>query len=523
MHSHRFVIATLLLALLACRAAPAQPVLLDLRRPQVQKDLSASFLGADGQDFTLGGVEYADLLGPRRAEFAQVIKEAGIKVFRFATMQRYDYAGAEASLQLVRAQGGRDLPYRWFDPELLFSFCKENDLRVIAMVNLPRFYDAQTGRVLDAASFPGACARNAARFVSWVKEKGFSSQVVAWELGSPPESAWCEPDVWARIHVACARAMKEADPTIRIAVPAFAIGAQWAGASTPEAKQYAEWTAFSRDSLAAAGRDARLFDYLALRLYGDDESRNANGIGPENFRRDLVRPNANLKHVRFLVTEWRFTREPDLGDQTFVRGALQHGKIVADLLADSQIDWVGGIHSLHQFGGLVYVSDGKAWHLGASPVADPLGKPRMALGPHAVVMRWLNEAIHDCPQLVDAGDTAGRFSSTKLIQEGRRITPGVQWLALMDPKGTRLHLVVINTHPTPELLDVRLPVNWTGARLVAAETYVSDDPFARFRPESDTQPWRVEALAGVRMEAGTVQGPLRPLSISRLVLQAGQP
>ncbi len=522
MRSYRLLFAAVLL-LLSCRATEAQNVVIDLRRPEALKDLSRCALGA-GEEFTHGGIEYADLLGPRRAEFAQAMREAGVRLFRFATLAHYDFAGAEATARLMQAAGHPQPLYRWFDPELLFSFCKENGIRVIAMVNLPYFYDTQSERVLEAARHPQACARNAARFVSWVKEKGFADQVVAWELGGEIADAWCEPEVWAQVSVACARAMKAADPSIKVAVPGFATSGLWAAAPTEEGSRYVEWTTFSREGLAATGRDARLFDSLALHLYGWGDTYHANGIGPENFRRDLIRPNGNLKHLRFIVTAWRFTREPDPGDQTFFWSALQHGKVAADLLADPQIEWIGGIRALHRGGGLVYVSDGKEWHLGApgqDPIADPLAKPRLALGPHAVVMRWLNEAIAACPRLAGTGDTTGRFSSTQLLQEGNRVTPGLQWLAAVDEKITRLHLLLFSTHTRPELVDLRVPAGWKNPQVVTAETYVADDPFARFRVDGGPQPWRTEAIPGVNPVAGALQVPLPAFSVTRLVVQDG--
>ncbi len=395
---------------------------IDLTRPVVTKDLTRSALGADAEDFCINGVEFANLLGPRRHEFARHLREGGVKVLRFATMLRYDFAGADATLKLARLTTGADdmeaLWYEWFDPELFFSFCRENDINIIAMVNLPLFYDVDTDRALDGLLFPEACARNAARFVQWVADHDYADTVVAWELGNETYgySRKCEPEVLARLNAVCARAMKAVDPGIKIAVPGVAMGAGWKGATTEEGRGYQELTEFSARTLAALGRDARLIDYLILHLYGQNEAYNASGFGPVNFHRDLIAPNPNCRHMRFIVTEWRYVAHPTTGDQTFLWGALHHGKVTADLLADPRVDWIAGIHSLNMLGGLLFVSNGEIWHLWEPEnvrIPDPLRKPRMALGPYAVVLRWLNEAVERCPLLVGTGDTGGGGSQAR--------------------------------------------------------------------------------------------------------------
>ena len=59
-----------------------------------------------------------------------------MRLFRFATLAHYDFAGAEATARLMQA-AGHPQPSTAGSTQLLFSFCKENGIRVIAMVNLP--------------------------------------------------------------------------------------------------------------------------------------------------------------------------------------------------------------------------------------------------------------------------------------------------------------------------------------------------------------------------------------------------
>lgn len=476
------------------------------------KDLRESVQGADAESFQIGtaspaGVNLKTLLGPDKKVFADAMNRIGNPVLRMAEMSRYSWEGA-AETDIFRAQ--KDSAEWWYAPEDFHRFCKEQDVKVIGFFDTYRWYDSGKKTFVDlrdpktklVSALPdedlaSLVAANRKK-VAWVKKNGFADRYVAWEIGNENYAPFRDvPELYARIALALTKMAKEEIPESRTSVNIFVcapndenLTGNLAGRRpTDISNTYDRWRVWTSLMLKSLGNEAAGIHFASVHLYGTSLNYNANQKGLDTHAR-FVAAHPNAAHLRFLVTEWRFTAGDDLiGHRNFKVGALWNAKLTLTFLAHPQVDYTGS-HELTTFSGLLYVNDGKVWRTqGADknkkpivPIPAKSGSPVVDVGPFGPVMKMANDLVKKYPLLIehraDLGENSSALFSSEVKEEKGSGNDGrdLEYVLAVSRNKDSLGGLAVNTLDTEIRLSLKGKFRIALARsLVCAEGKVFEN------------------------------------------------
>ncbi len=496
------------------RSVTGGDVVVDLRSAKPGKKLTP--IGTNCQSWGYGS-DYSYWLGEGREVFKRALRDSGVKVLRFPihTLKDFDYYNQNPT-------------GRAFRPEQFYDLCRELDIKVIAMANIYKRPD-ESGKMVDIPMFddPKAAAKNAARWVKWVKDHGYSDIVMAWEIGNeiwfdytrdtpiwefekakakldewkgPYDPEGCRR--WAALHASCAKAMKQADPSIKVAVSSLT-GSWW----LPDKLQGKKLSA----CLGALGKGAKYIDYLDVHQYGWTPAAMS-----RVWHEELIKPNPNCRHLRYINTEWGPGVDMHTMGNCFAYSGLLLAKCTADLTAVPKLDWISGFHELHDWGGPIILCKDTWSSLWPKYTAGPESEgrgPRYIIGAYGPVLRFFNDAIARCPSLLASGctvpDSTNQFfnGATSLSPLAEKpvnpamdpagIKPSVQWWVTTNPHLTSVSVVLINTHETTKSLRIMLPVSWQRAIVMRGESFTSTNLWESLKLQGGKQPWGVQSVSVV--------------------------
>jgi len=162
--------------------------------------------------------------GPQwRQRMTNLLKRYGFRVFRlhFPPYQHWKSPVAEWG-PLAPLWGGtvKDV----LGDEEFLAWLKENDFKGILQVNVDNFYDPVRKAIFELREHPeyvDAAAAEQADLVALAKRRGYADRIYYWELGNEDYHT-TPPEFFADVCARFMRAMKKADPAIRLGVVAQA-------------------------------------------------------------------------------------------------------------------------------------------------------------------------------------------------------------------------------------------------------------------------------------------------------------
>ena len=302
---------------------------------RVIKDISASYIGVDAETHATGA-DMTWMLTDGRDESAKYARLVGLRRMRICDVSRYSFRG-EYQTRLLWAKKYAPgnpkkqkrimaKPVPWFDPEELFSFCKEHGIRLIPMFNSKVYYDADDGVArpfIDKPEYYEAAAKEAAAYVKWVKDHGYSDVVAAWEIGNELFDCW-DPRELAKYVKLVIRATRQVDPDVKLALDCRVVTPDNPDAKALMARIRADGPGggtWLRDVhyrqakrtlilFEELGEEARHITYGIVHVYGADSSWTCNYKGLDAPNK-LLQSLENTKHMRMIVTEWRARSSED--------------------------------------------------------------------------------------------------------------------------------------------------------------------------------------------------------------------
>lgn len=499
--------------------------ILRIDRIEPIKNLSECVQGADAESFQIGtgspaGVNLKTLLGPEKKAFAEAMNAIGNPVLRMAEMSRYAWDGA-AETDILRGQ--KDSAEWWYAPEDFHRFCREQGVKVIGFFDTYRWYDEGKKSFVDlrdpktklvsALSDEDLASLVAAnrKKIRWVKKNDYADRYVAWEIGNENYAPFRDvPEAYARIALALTSMAQEEIPESRTSVNIFVcapndenLTGNLAGRRpTDISNTYDRWRVWTSLMLKALGEGAKKIHFASVHLYGTSLNYNANQKGLDTHDR-FVAAHSNATHLRFLVTEWRFTAGDDLiGHRSFKIGALWNAKLTLTFLAHPRVDATSS-HELTTFSGLLYVNDGSIWRTqGLEKNKKPVvaipakaGSPAIDLGPFGPVMKMANDLVNKYPLLIehraDLGENSSALFSSEVTSQGGKAGRDLEYLLALSKNKDSLGGLAVNTLETPMRLSLQGKFRIAAARsLTCAEGKV-------FEPEipGEAKAWMVKDVS----------------------------
>lgn len=483
---------------------------------QVQKDLTRSYLGANAQQFRSHYsirkmLDNSDL-------FSEFLLSIGSPILRMDGRSIYGWFSkeeclalrvADAKMRRLSAYKGADAPdwdqvqpseyeamvkkfklsskpvvigthhpdLSWFSPEEFHRFCRRNNIRIIGAFNDEQYYDPESRQVFrfrnNPKYFDGAVKDNM-RKLSWVIKNGYLDLYVAWEIGNESYGPW-DPVLYAQYTKKIVDAAQALQPDVKLSVPTML-----RDTDDPFIKQfikrlkergiYSDWFRWHEKMIPALGDYIKKIAYVTVHVYGARSIYNANarGLGLATGLKALP----NTDHLRFLVTEWRYTGIGGSDHRTFGMGALWNAKFAMVLLSRPKVDYT----TAHEFlctSGLGYWSPGKGngdpgavgdeWVFQyqenmkpgkTSQLRTRDGKPQFDIGPFGPVNRMLNELVKECPLLLEHKADLGPMSSALYadgltIEEKTKKTGDMDWFVCTNADRSKVGGVVVNTLERP--------------------------------------------------------------------------
>ena len=452
---------------------------------ETKKNLKNSYVGYDAEDFACG-VNFKWIFTDGRSQFADYCKRAGVRCLRFADMSRYSWRG-ELPTRLMRsrtmAHGYPNLPWVyekyaakklnwWFEPELFWSFCRENRIVVIPMFNAVSYYDPEKKKAFCIVNRPehyAAAAKEAAAYVKWLKTKGFLDMAKIWEVGNECYLKGWKPSEYAAFVKTLIDEVRKVQPEIKLGIPTFictrdnpdvkeVLRRMRAGGVQVKSKErtmYQKALIWSSEVIEALGNYAKYISYGIEHSYGASSSYISNYKGIE-ITAKLLDAFPGSSKWRLSNTEWRDrSGENPWSHRQFAVAALWKSKFVLTLMAHPRMDYTTA-HSLFAFSGGLYWSNGREWILQRNPVNQKLydkngnGRPRFDIGAFGPVVRMCNQLIDTHPEMLVHGADLGNMSSARYyesVYQGKGQTQlDLQWLISTNSGRTSLCAILVNTH-----------------------------------------------------------------------------
>lgn len=329
--------------------------------------------------------------------------------------------------------------------------------------------------------------------LKWVKEHGYLDLYLAWEIGNENYIRTTEnPAIYAEFVRNLARSAKKIYPDIRLSINIFSCAGDDNNLhfdsvtsskminSNKNTRSYAKYLAWSLAVLRNLGKDAQLIYYCSLHLYGGGLSYNAN-IKGLNSHQQLIKHYPNTRHIRFIVTEWRYTAGGELTKhRKFHTSALWNAKFSLLLMAHPLVDSTH-IHDFLTYSGVGYWSDGKTWKA-QYPSNNAVRKmyessssePSLDIGPFGPVLNMLNKVVKKYPLLLahksDLGPTSSAifYAKYKSKINERKDCQDLDWIIATNRSRDEYGGIVVNTFEQP--IDIKLISLGRRYQITKAET-----------------------------------------------------
>jgi len=515
------------------------PVKVNIYLPDAnpKKNLTKCYVGYDAEDFACG-FNFNWMLTTGRKEFKEYCYRAGVRCLRFAEMSRYSWRSELATQKMKAATYAAKYPHAphiarntlkkkidwWFNPELYWSFCRENRIIVLPMFNAESFYNPKDKKAYYFVNKPEhyqAAADESAAYVQYLKDKSYLDLAKVWEIGNECYLKKWEPVEYANFVKILIKTVRTVQPDIKLAMPTFicsrdnpdvkAIMKRIKSAS-PNGKKtewqiYDEAMKWTADVIKALGKDAQYISYGVQHSYGAGSSYNSNYKGIDS-NYTLLQAMPESKNWRLVNTEWRDRSGENLwSHRAFWNSALWKSKFTLLLMAYPQMDYTA-VHSLFAFSGGLYWSNGKDWVLqfrsNRSRLYDennPNGKPRFDIGAFAPVAKICNDLIDTHPNLLVHKAGLGKMSSALYYESFRKnrndakvaVKSDLDYLVAVNDTYDSLALLIVNTYN--KKVKVTLKTAFGKADIGAAQIELfSCDPLLLDQlqiPGSGFYPWKL--------------------------------
>ena len=464
---------------------------------KVKKDLRQSYVGYDCEDFACGS-NFSWILSKGRKEFAQKCAEAGVRVWRFAEMSRYSWRGElPTRLMLARKaqhhykgsksvyKGYASKPLKWwFSPESFWSFCRENNIYVIPMINAVSYYnpaDKMAHCLVNRPKHYNAAADEAAAYLRWLKDNNYLDLAKVWEIGNESFICGWNPEEYAAFIKILIPKLRQVQPDIKLGMP-IAITTR----DNPDmeeilrrfrqgkpANRKTEWDIYlevmrwSGKVIKALGKTAENIQYGVYHSYGAEPLYNSNIKGLMTSS-NLLKAFPESRNWRLINTEWRDrSGEDGACHRNFKVAALWKAKFLTLMMAFPEMDYTCA-HSIFGFSGGLYWSDGNWWTLQSvnrkrahrTRLFDTNGngKPRFDVGAFGPVAKMCNNLIDSHPLLLASGAELGPNSSAlyyDYIYFDKKPATDLQWLISTNSKRDSIAAILINTGDHPRKLTLK--------------------------------------------------------------------
>jgi hypothetical protein len=456
---------------------------------KVKKDLKNSIQGVDAESFEIGkspwGANLRILLNKQRSEFKAFLNNVGRPLMRMMDVSRYSWRGSDATDALRGYKGSKEW---WYSPEELHAFCRKNNIKLMGYFDICKLYDAKTGKVttfynrktrefkITPKQMDALVEENLYK-LRWVKENGYLNLYEGWEIGSENYIRnQNTPEIYVEFVKKMSKAAKNIDPKIRLAINIFVCATdddnlfnntginprKMTGKS--EQSIYDKWLAWSSTVMTELGKAAKDIYYVSIHLYGPSLRYNANAKGINTHMR-IVQKYPNMRHTRFIVTEWRHSGSGELSKhRQFKTAALWKAKFSMVMLAHPLVDSTG-VHDFFTYSGTGYWSDGKIWRSqweSLKPMqAYKSKKTQIQIGPFGPVLNMLNNVVREYPLLLEHKSNLGKYSSAyfygKCTPKAKDKDAGrdLDWIIGTNRKKNKFGGMVVNTHEYPVKISLR--------------------------------------------------------------------
>jgi hypothetical protein len=556
---YTIALITSLVSLCSLRAETAgYTIRLDNNKPL--KNLSQSYVGYDAEDFACG-FNFNWMLNAGRKKFADYCHRAGVRCLRFAEMSRYSWRGEVPTRMMIAAvygakysgnpqiaanARGRKLDW-WFEPESFWSFCRENRIVVIPMINAESYYDAATKEahyIVNKPEFYQKAAREAAAYLKWLKDKGYLDLAKAWEIGNECYLKGWNPEEYAAYVKVLISELRKVQPDIKLGIPTFICSPdnpdvkmimKRISSAAPMSKSK-EWQIYEKAMrwtagvIKALGDDARYIAYGVQHSYGAGRSYNTNYKGIEtNYK--LLQALPGSRKWELINTEWRDRSGENLWcHRSFRNSALWKSKFVLLLMAYPHMRYTAA-HSLFAFAGGLYWSNGSRWGLQFLPDRQPLydrdnpdGKPRFDIGAFGPVVKMCNDLIDTHPLLLEHKAEMGKMSSAiyyESLTAGGAVKGDIDYIASMSESCDSLGLIIVNTNNH----SVRVNISSSFGNVDTGSGQIEvllckGDLLDRLQiPGSGYYPWHIECYGQggkkyIQVPANSIMKAVLPLKVS---------
>lgn len=396
------------------------------------------------------------------------------------------YAIKSAPTEFITKKNPPDVS--WFSIDDFHRFCRSNGIRIIGEFNAVKYYDDDTGivhTIIDSPEHFDGGVKAAVKKLSWVLKNGYKDLYAGWEIGNECYSEW-DPERYAEYARKLIQAVTALQPGIELAVPAMLRDTDDAHiqrfmAASPDRKKWFNW---HETMFPALGEDLKKVTHLQVHVYGSASQYNANYRGLQVISNILAQfPNAS--HLRYMVTEWRYTGVGGTNHRTFRTGALWNAKFAMTLLSYPRVD----IATAHEFvctSGLGYWTPGKGnagpYEDGSEWVFQKLddkgkelrsrdGLPHFDIGPFGPVNRMLNTLVTECPVLLEHASDLGAMSSALYADgSGQPVVDedktDLEWFICTTKDRSKIGGFIVNTRAQP----IALALSAGAARISIQQT-----------------------------------------------------
>ena len=409
----------------------------------VQKDMTSVRLGADAESFATA-INFNTLLTQQNSEFAQFLSDVGSPVMRMATMGRYSDYGEEESKACAAVSGWscNGGTGWWFDMDDFHQFCRQNNIKLIGMLDTMAVWDPVTQQAIEVRNTPENFSygvQAAIDKITAIEESGYSDLYVAWEFGNENYNYWWSNRFADYLNLVIP-AVKAIDPDIKLAV-----------------EVNSSKTQFCADYLNRLGSNIAQVDYINLHLYGasaiEEPPGKATSWGISDALSVLDYVN-NTDHLRTIITEWRHDYNADDNHREFNTAVLWKAKYTMTMLAEPTLDYTC-VHDVLTWSGVGYWSDGDTWKRQINSygveIASQTGEPELDVGPYGQVMKRFNDALSECPLLLDHFSELGPQGDEMYYENG---TSDLEWMLFTNEDHSKLIGIAVNTYEDMQLLQL---------------------------------------------------------------------
>ena len=458
---------------------------LDFDINKVKKDLKNSIQGVDAESFEIGkspwGINLRVLLNEQRDEFKTFMNKIGRPTLRMMDISRYSWRGPDATDALRGYKGSKEW---WYSPKQLHEFCRASNIRLMGYFDICKLYNPNNGKVtsfynkktrefkITSQQMDALVEENLYK-LRWVKKHGYLDLYDGWEIGSENYIRnQNTPEIYVDFVKKMTAAAKKVDPNIRLAINIFVCATDDdnlfnnTGINPREIKGkgeqdvYNKWLAWSNTVMTLLDKTAKEIYYVSIHLYGPSLRYNANAKGINTHVR-IVKRYPNMRHARFIVTEWRHSGSGELSKhRQFKTAGLWKAKFAMVMLAHPLMDSTG-VHDFLTYSGTGYWSDGKIWRSqweNLKPMRtfkDSEAKSRLEIGPFGPVLGMLNKIVREYPLLLEHKADLGEYSSayfhTRCTPETKNKNAGrdLEWIVAANRKKNEFAGIAVNTHRYP--------------------------------------------------------------------------